>query len=826
MRKLKSFGSKASGRRQALQRAIEHLEPRTLLSTVLVNSPSDSATPTAGMLRYAITHAADGDVIQFDPTVFTAGSSRTITLASGLPLAITKNITIQGPTNATVAISGNKDTGITGNVFTIDSAVTAAEIDNLTITKGNMVGGNGGGIDNEGVLTLNNDLITNNAASGGNGGGIYSANGTTTVTNSRFTNNTAGFGGGIYELGGTLSISGSLITGNTAPNGYGGGINNSGGAMTLSNSTLSNNSADSGSASPSAGGGLFNSGPATITGSTLTANSASNGTGGGIYSTGIGLNVINSTLANNAAGGTSGEGGGISADSYVVFTNSTIAYNSAVYGGGINIGFGDVTLYNSIIARNTATSGNNFGHLNFGSAFVDYDYSIPMAQPAGPSPSSNNLVDDNSGGMTNGVHGNILGADAKISTLADNGGPTQTIMPLTGSPAIDAGSNALATDENNIPLTTDQRGPGYVRIFNGTVDIGSVEVQTPAAPASLQATAGADQVSLSWPAVAGATSYKIYRGTTTGGESTTPLATVSGTSYLDTAVTAGTPYYYKVTAVSTLGESSASPEATATPFLPIIAGTVGNDSITLVQDADHLHVDWTMGASNGQVLISDPNGLTINGNGGTDTISLNYGSGTPADPLPAALHLSGTFNLNGLSGTSPLAGHTLEIGKSTVFIGYPVGQSPLPLIQQYLRTGYNGGAWNGTGTAGVITSAAAAANPKYAIGYADSADGTGINPNANTVELKYTLSGDANLDGSVNGADLSRLLGRYNQASGQDWVHGDFNYDFAVNGADLSKLLGNYNQTAVTSIAAPQSASSDLTPLGSKNKTLAKTIVR
>ena len=54
---------------------------------------------------------------------------------------------------------------------------------------------------------------------------------------------------------------------------------------------------------------------------------------------------------------------------------------------------------------------------------------------------------------------------------ADNGGPTQTIALVAGSPAINAGSNALVPNG----VTTDQRGPGYPRIALGTVDIGAYE---------------------------------------------------------------------------------------------------------------------------------------------------------------------------------------------------------------------------------------------------------------------------------------------------------------------------------------------------------------
>ena len=62
-----------------------------------------------------------------------------------------------------------------------------------------------------------------------------------------------------------------------------------------------------------------------------------------------------------------------------------------------------------------------------------------------------------------------------------------------------------------------------------------------------------------------------------------------------------------------------------------------------------------------------------------------------------------------------------------------------------------------------------------------------------------TLAGDANLDGSVTGADLSLLLSKYNQSG--TWSVGDFNYDGSVTGADLSLLLSKYNQSIPASVA-------------------------
>ena len=97
------------------------------------------------------------------------------------------------------------------------------------------------------------------------------------------------------------------------------------------------------------------------------------------------------------------------------------------------------------------------------------------------SASAYNLIGTGGGnsGLTNGSNGNLVGvADPGLGTLADNGGPTQTIALLAGSPAIDAGSNTLAVDPQGNALTTDQRGTGFPRKVNGTVDIGAFEVQS------------------------------------------------------------------------------------------------------------------------------------------------------------------------------------------------------------------------------------------------------------------------------------------------------------------------------------------------------------
>jgi hypothetical protein len=91
-------------------------------------------------------------------------------------------------------------------------------------------------------------------------------------------------------------------------------------------------------------------------------------------------------------------------------------------------------------------------------------------------------------------------------------------------------------------------------------------VAAPAPPVVNQPTATSGQVSLSWSASSGATSYSIFRGTSAGGESTTALGSSSTTSYVDTAnIVNGTTYYYYVEATGTGGTSGKSNEVSATP---------------------------------------------------------------------------------------------------------------------------------------------------------------------------------------------------------------------------------------------------------------------
>jgi hypothetical protein len=371
-------------------------------------------------------------------------------------------------TISTSTIATNQGTGGSGGAYGYGGSGLGAGLYNggtLTVSNstlsGNSATGPGGGIDSFGTLTVSNSTLSGNSAS--NGGAIWNA-GTLTVSDSTLSGNTAGQNGAGIETGGALTVMGSTLSGNSA--GYsGGGIYNYG-TVTVSHSTLSGNSA---TGTYVGGGGINNYGTLTVSNSTLSGNSASY-YGGGIFNNFFGtLTVSNSTLSGNSA--PYGYGGGI--DTYssyrVTLTNVTLTANRAGIGGGLDVlpgSFVFPVLHNTLIAGNFlgatgATPDDVYGSLDPGS--------------------DSNLIGDGTGmtGLHNGVNGNQVGSasapiDPLLGPLADNGGPTLTHALLSGSPAIDAGNNAYATDWG-------QRGPGYPRIVNGIIDIGAFEVQAPAA---------------------------------------------------------------------------------------------------------------------------------------------------------------------------------------------------------------------------------------------------------------------------------------------------------------------------------------------------------
>ncbi len=278
-------------------------------------------------------------------------------------------------------------------------------------------------------------------------------------------------GGAVYNDAGTLTLNNLIITGNTVSNNAG-GIRNSGtgSVLTINNCIVSNNTA-----STSSGGGIqnFSTSTVNINNSTFMGNTSGGSTGGGGGQFNGTVRITNSTFANNNAPG--GAGGGFQSNgTNQIFTNITVSGNTSTNnGGGIHRGSTNVNFFirNSIIAGNNGTAA-----------------SPDVTNSANGLDSQGNNIIGNVGTSTGWEMSDLLNTNPMLGMLADNGGFGMTFLPMTGSPAIDAGQNCvldLSCSANNPPeaVTTDQRGVS--RPQGKTVDIGAVEVEQMAANATV-----------------------------------------------------------------------------------------------------------------------------------------------------------------------------------------------------------------------------------------------------------------------------------------------------------------------------------------------------
>ncbi len=408
--------------------------------TVNTNLDNESNGCAVGncTLREAINDA--NDTAQPDTIVFAPTVTGSINLTNG-QLVASSNITINGPGARNLAVRGN----YSDRVFLIATPLFGGDItvniSGLTISNGfaqpvllgSTVIGDGGGI-------LNGALL-----------GILSGTSTLNLTEVNVSNNRATtLGGGIAtRLDARTNITRSLISSNTCNATVpilggdvgGGGISNVGGTTSVSNTTITNNN------TLAAGGGILNAaGRVNLTNNTI-SNNRSTLAGGGVVST-VGVltpilgvtNLRNTIIANN---------------------NDVLATN--ILGRDV---VGVLGSFNSL--------GNNLIGSNFG-AEVNFAASVFV----GTTPQPNVNLD-----LVGGVAAGNQLIDPLLGNLQNNDGLTNTRLPFSGSPALDAGNNCVLTNtcasnpQNNNPsaaLTIEQRGAGFPRLLSASVDIGATE---------------------------------------------------------------------------------------------------------------------------------------------------------------------------------------------------------------------------------------------------------------------------------------------------------------------------------------------------------------
>jgi hypothetical protein len=355
-----------------------------------------------GSLRDRIAAASPGAQI-----TFAAGLVGPIPLTTGITIG--KSLSIVGPGAGVVTVSG----GNSVRPFLVPAGASVS-ISGLTVWQG--LGTNGGGIRNEGNLTLNGVVVDSCVAPGSaRGGGIHNAGGTLTAIDCMITGCAAYNGGGIMTQDGTTllrrcTVSSCQTTGNS-----GAGVLNSDGVFTAVNCTFSGNGTT----------GTDRAGGAILGGSDLAD----------CFTT-----ILSCTITNNAA---TGPGGGIYIESSAPFA-------------------AHLSLHNSIVAGNTGTGG------------PDLDLVLGTVDGA----TSNFVGIGFNSTLTHGVGGNVVGSIAvpqiaDLGPLANNGGPTLTHLPNPGSPVRDMVPTASCVDHTGAPLTVDQRG--QPRPQGADADAGSVE---------------------------------------------------------------------------------------------------------------------------------------------------------------------------------------------------------------------------------------------------------------------------------------------------------------------------------------------------------------
>jgi hypothetical protein len=365
---------------------------------------------------------AQRSAIKQSPGKRSSASRRFVTTGSALPanIIVVTNTNDSGPGSLRQALADAND----GD--TIDATGVSGTI---LLTSGEL------------------QIFTNGVTINGPGAGTLAVNGN---GSSRVFEN--------FALG-YVTISGFTIT-NGHSNG-GGGIRNSaphpnigGYGLIVTNCTISGSAADY-------GGGI--QGTLTISNSTISGNSAMYG--GGICNLGGGVQISNSTISGNLAdvdGGGVYNSGALGEFVFSIIENSTIDGNSASgHGGGIYNSSNGLGLIRGLLLRSTILNAGASGGTIFNVGRVTSRY---------------NLASDAGGGVLTGL-GDQINTDPMLGPLQDNGGPTFTHELLPGSPAIDAGDPTFTP-----PPLYDQRGCPFARLFNGRIDVGSLEVQPPSRP--------------------------------------------------------------------------------------------------------------------------------------------------------------------------------------------------------------------------------------------------------------------------------------------------------------------------------------------------------
>lgn len=321
--------------------SIEPLEVRLTPATFVVIGLGDAGQGfgNTGDLRYCI-NQANGS--KDTSNTIDMGMSGTISLTSQLP-TITNNVAIVAGTATSITIQGNGNAGNGYRIFVINQGATVS-INNLGIKFGyDTSGDGGGGILNDGNLTLQGDYVVDNYTTG-SGGGVYNGSGATlTLTSTDLNVNTAQqSGGGLANVGGTVNVCcQSSILSNKALTGSGGGIYNIGLDAQAATINCYDDTWISGNTAAASGGGVANSKNATFSMNSGYIQGNSANTGGGLYNGNGGTVELSNGVSVSSQNTAANFGGGIyiaAGSTMTPLDNVTVQNNKLTANGGKGVG--------------------------------------------------------------------------------------------------------------------------------------------------------------------------------------------------------------------------------------------------------------------------------------------------------------------------------------------------------------------------------------------------------------------------------------------------------------------------------------------------------
>ena len=226
----------------------------------------------------------------------------------------------------------------------------------------------------------------------------------------------------------------------------------------------------------------------------------------------------------------------------------------------------------------------------------------------------------------------------------------------------------------------------------------SVPVVIPTAPTNLAAMAGNAQVSFTWTASAGATSYNLYWSTTTGvtPANGTKISGISSSSYTQTDLTNGTAYYYVVTAVDSAGESSPSSQVAATPVAPVtapsaptnLAAAAGNAQVSLTWTASAGATSYNLywSTSSG---VTPANGTKISGIANPAYVQASLTNGTTYYYAVTAVNSGGESPASSHAMATPVAPVTIALAPTNLAAAAGNAQVSLTWTASAGATSYN-----------------------------------------------------------------------------------------------------------------------------------------